>query len=161
MEILTDHRNLKYFKTAQKLNRHQIQWSIFLSRFNLVITYRPGKSGGKPDALSRCVDHKPDNAEENKDVVLLPPGLFKEVALRGNTAELPLLVAIRQESVQDDGLTELRQCFPEDWKQEHRIWSYRGFVYMPKSMRARCMKEHHDSPVAGHPGRDNVVNICI
>jgi len=37
VQILTDHKNLEYFMTAQKLNRRQARWSLFLSRFD--ITY--------------------------------------------------------------------------------------------------------------------------
>lgn len=35
------------------LNRRQTRWAEFLSRFNFKIQYRPGKVGGKPDALTR------------------------------------------------------------------------------------------------------------
>ena len=33
-EIWTDHKNLKYFMKAQKLNRRQVRWALYLSRFN-------------------------------------------------------------------------------------------------------------------------------
>ncbi len=32
-EVWTDHKNLTYFREAQKLNRRQSRWSLFLSRF--------------------------------------------------------------------------------------------------------------------------------
>jgi hypothetical protein len=57
IEILTDHKNLEYFWTVQKLNRKQACWSLILSRFDFSLHHRPGKSMGKPDALSRCPDH--------------------------------------------------------------------------------------------------------
>jgi RNase H-like domain found in reverse transcriptase len=37
IEILTDHQNLQYFRSAQKLNRRQARWSIFLSQFNFTL----------------------------------------------------------------------------------------------------------------------------
>jgi hypothetical protein len=40
--VHTDHTNLEYFMSAKVLNRRQDHWSISLSRFNFVITYRPG-----------------------------------------------------------------------------------------------------------------------
>jgi len=58
VQILTDHKNLEYFMTAQKLNRRQARWSLFLSRFDIIMTHRPGKSSAKPDLLSRRSDHK-------------------------------------------------------------------------------------------------------
>jgi hypothetical protein len=39
--------------SARVLNRRQAHWSISLSRFNFMITYRPGSQQGRSDALSR------------------------------------------------------------------------------------------------------------
>jgi len=70
VEIWTDHKNLEYFMTARKLNRHQAHWSLYLARFNFKLTHRPGRSMGKLDALSRRPDHG-KGTSDNKDVVLL------------------------------------------------------------------------------------------
>ena len=56
IEVISDHKNLLYFASARTLTRRQARWSLFLSRFNFTITYRPGRLGGKPDALSRRSD---------------------------------------------------------------------------------------------------------
>ena len=53
IKVLTDHKNLEYFTTTKLLDRRQTCWSQFLSQFNFVIVYRPGKARGKPDALRR------------------------------------------------------------------------------------------------------------
>ena len=37
--ILSDYKNLTYFWTAQKLNRQQAQWSLFLSEFDLKLLH--------------------------------------------------------------------------------------------------------------------------
>ena len=39
--ILTDHKNLTYFRTAQKLNPRQARWSLMLSMFDLVLIHAP------------------------------------------------------------------------------------------------------------------------
>lgn len=39
--------------SIKQLSRRQAQWSEFLSRFDYRITYRPDKTDGKPDALTR------------------------------------------------------------------------------------------------------------
>ena len=57
IEVLNDHRNLTYFRTAQTLNRRQAQWSLYLSQFDYSLTHRAGKHSAKPNALSRCIDH--------------------------------------------------------------------------------------------------------
>jgi len=53
IDVVTDHKNLKYFSTSKVLSRRQAWWSEFLSQFNLVIRFCPGKLGAKPDALTR------------------------------------------------------------------------------------------------------------
>jgi len=67
VEIWTDH---KYFMTAKKLNRRQAHWSLYLARFDFKLTHRPGRSMGKPDALSRRPDHG-KGTSDNEDVILL------------------------------------------------------------------------------------------
>ena len=39
--------------STKMLNRRQARWSEFLSCFDFKIIYEPGKSGGKPDTLTR------------------------------------------------------------------------------------------------------------
>ncbi|GGS28230.1 hypothetical protein GCM10010252_78010 [Streptomyces aureoverticillatus] len=52
--VYTDHKNLEYFMSTCVLNRRQVRWSMSLSRFEFIITYRSGKQQGLSDALSRC-----------------------------------------------------------------------------------------------------------
>jgi hypothetical protein len=52
-QAITDHRNLQTFMTAKQLNPRQARWAELLSQFHFRITYRPGKQGEKPDALTR------------------------------------------------------------------------------------------------------------
>jgi hypothetical protein len=64
VKVITDHKNLEYFTTTKLLNRRQARWSEFLSRFNFKIVYRPGKQGGKPDALTRRSEDLPKEGDE-------------------------------------------------------------------------------------------------
>jgi len=70
VEIWTDHKNLEYFMTAKKLNRHQAHWSLYLARFDFKLTHCPGRYMGKPDTLLRRPDHG-KGASDNENVVLL------------------------------------------------------------------------------------------
>jgi RNase H-like domain found in reverse transcriptase len=56
IDVITDHKNLEYFCTTKLLTRRQVRWSEYLSQFNLVIRFRPGCLGAKPDALTRRWD---------------------------------------------------------------------------------------------------------
>jgi hypothetical protein len=42
IEIWTNHTNLEYFRMAQKLNRRQAHWSLYLSHFNFMLHHKPG-----------------------------------------------------------------------------------------------------------------------
>jgi len=48
IDIVTDRKNLEYFSTSKVLSHWQAWWSEFLSQFNLVIRFCPGKLGAKP-----------------------------------------------------------------------------------------------------------------
>jgi hypothetical protein len=85
-EVWTDHKNLEYFQTAQKLNLQQAQWSLYLSQFDFLLHHKPGRSMGKPDALSQHTDHG-DGSRDNKDTTLLQLELFAICALEGLTVE--------------------------------------------------------------------------
>jgi len=56
IDVVTDHWNLQYFSMTKILTRRQARWSEYLSGFNLVIRFHPGKLGTKPDALTRRWD---------------------------------------------------------------------------------------------------------
>ena len=65
INMVTDHKNLEHFSTTKLLTCHQAHWSEYLSQFNLVIRFCPGKLGTKPDSLTRRWDiyHKGGNSD--------------------------------------------------------------------------------------------------
>jgi len=82
VEIWTDHKNLKYFMTAKKLNRRQARWFLHLARFDFLLHHRPRYAMGKPDTLSRRADHG-NRASDNENVVLLQLEFLAVHALEG------------------------------------------------------------------------------
>ena len=50
--------------TTKQLSRCQAHWSEYLSRFNFVIHFWPGKLGGKPDALTWRSGDLPKEGDE-------------------------------------------------------------------------------------------------
>jgi hypothetical protein len=44
-EVWTDHKNLKYFWTAHKLNRRQAWWPLVLSQFDFTLHHVDGEAG--------------------------------------------------------------------------------------------------------------------
>ena len=77
VNVVTDHKNLEYFATTKLLTRQQACWSEFLFQFNIVIRFRPGKLGVKPDSLTRRWDVYPK--ERDKDYAHVSPHNFRPV----------------------------------------------------------------------------------
>jgi hypothetical protein len=63
VDVVTDHKNLKYFASTKDLTCRQVCWSKYLCHFNMVIQFQPGKLGGKPDALTRRWDVYPKEGD--------------------------------------------------------------------------------------------------
>jgi len=72
-EIWTDHKNLKYFMKAQKLNRRQARWALYLLRFNFMLKHIPGSKIRKINSLSRRPDWKVGVERDNEDETLVKP----------------------------------------------------------------------------------------
>jgi hypothetical protein len=67
---------------AQKLNCQQARWLLYLSRSDFTLHHKPGRSMGKPDALSRWADHGSGQGD-NDNLTLLAPELFRIHLLAG------------------------------------------------------------------------------
>jgi len=84
--IRTDHQNLKYFKSLQKITPHQAQWHEFLQDYNFELEHFPGKSNTIADLLSRRKDFE-GGVNPNKNVTILPETLFACVTYLRNDPE--------------------------------------------------------------------------
>src|SRR5882724_5103593 len=95
--MVTDHQNLQYFSMTKILTHQQAQWSEYLSRFNLIIHFHPGKLRTKPDALTRQWDIY--LKEGNSDYASINPQNYhlvftsKQLALslQATTLSIPVL----------------------------------------------------------------------
>jgi len=70
-EIWSDHKNLEYFMSSQKLNCRQARWALYLSRFDFTLKHVPGSSIGKAGSLSRRPDWQIRVERDNKDRMLV------------------------------------------------------------------------------------------
>ncbi|ESK80701.1 hypothetical protein Moror_9511 [Moniliophthora roreri MCA 2997] len=66
--VLSDHKNLTYFRTAQKLNRRQARLSLYLTQFDLRLVHVPGTKMVQSDALSRRPDLIDEEENDNEDI---------------------------------------------------------------------------------------------
>src|SRR5260221_7766357 len=103
-EIHMDHKNLSYFREAHKLNRCQARWFLYLSRFDFILTHKPGRQMGRPDALSMWADHL-RGVDDNTDFTLLTLEVFELRATEAVTLEgeeAIFMERIRQSTQFDD-----------------------------------------------------------
>jgi len=72
VQVFSDHQNLEYFTTTKVLNRRQARWAQELAGIDFRIYYRPGTQNGKPDALSRRSEYRPEKGGvENQPITTI------------------------------------------------------------------------------------------
>src|SRR5437016_1359021 len=174
VKIWTDHKNLEYFMSAKQLNRRQARWSLYLARFDFLLHHRPGKSMGKPDALSRRADHG-TGAGDNSDIVLLAPKHFAVrvlEALEFAGPELDILQDIRKgvrnpeeepiaKAVKLLRKSSTRSLRSGEWSDRDGLLYFRGRIYVPpdSDLRRRIVSLCYDTKVAGHAGRFKTLEL--
>jgi hypothetical protein len=176
VEIWTDHKNLEYFRVAQKFNRRQARWSLYLSHFDFTLHHKPGRSMGKPDALSRRADHGSGQGDNN-NLTLLAPELFRIHALAGirlEGDERNILREVRRslkDNVQEELVAKAARELQKDkgrgmvksaeWSESDGLLMFCGKIYVPKdkNLGRRIVEQHHDMCIAGHAGRFKTLKL--
>jgi len=69
VQVYSDYQNLEYFTTMKVLNHRQARWAKELAGIDFRINYRSGSRSGKPDALSRRSEYRPEKGgNENQPI---------------------------------------------------------------------------------------------
>ena len=170
-EIWMDHKNLEYFMKAQKLNRRQARWALYLSRFDFILKHVAGSTMGKADGLSQRADWKVGVDKDNENQIFIKDNWIcsmYEVVVEG--PEVDLLEKIKKARSKDEdvirvveemkkaGVKELRG---NEWKIEEDLVLKEGKIYIPKDeeVRMEVIQLHHNVLVAGHGGRWKTVEL--
>lgn len=125
--VWTDHKNLEYIRSAKRVSPRQARWSMFFSRFNFTLSYRPGHKNLKPDALSRQFSSCDEKKEPDP---ILPAYCFVQAA----HFEIESVVAAAQA-----GEAGPSQC------PTNRL-------FVPSSVRPQVLQWGHSSKLSCHPG---------
>jgi hypothetical protein len=181
VDVFTDHKNLEYFSTTKLLTRRQVRWSEYLAQFNLVIRYRPGKLGTKPDALTRRWDVY--LKEGNSDYATINPQnlrpLFTTKQLNASVRASALIgPALRGAAIMDiDSLhQDIRSALPNDPVSALHLpvpsdsrWSLspeglllrNNRIYVPNTadLRLRVLRHKHDHVLSGHFGQNKTLAL--
>jgi len=95
--VYTDHQNLQSFLTKKVWNKCQIRWAQELTNYNFKIVYRPGSRGGKPDALSRRPEYRPEEGARYSEQSILKSEHFQvSVIYQKRNAETALVPEKRE-----------------------------------------------------------------
>lgn len=159
-EIWSDHQNLTYFREARKLNRQQARWFTEMQEYDFTLHHKPGSTIGVPDAIS----HKAglDRGEnDNKDIVMLKSSFFRVLlhatALDFEGEDESIVCCIKDCSApREDSVTCALLLKNPNWTEhDGGLLTHRDRIYVPpdEDLRADIIKAHHDTPIAGHPGR--------
>ncbi|XP_044719167.1 reverse transcriptase (RNA-dependent DNA polymerase) domain-containing protein [Hirsutella rhossiliensis] len=184
--ILTDHRNLEYFMTRQKLTERQSRWAAELSQFDFKLEYRPGSEAVVPDALSRREQDKPqgidDEREQGRMIQLIPDSAIPSStracinAMSSDCSEASTLPKMKVFEVAD-----LQQLWDETvakdsiFRAAYKAVRDRERAFPPslglkiqisecaidagKRLTFRDRIWSHDSVATGHPGREGTLAI--
>jgi len=158
---------------AQKLNRRQARWVLYLSRFNFTLKHVPGTKMGKADSLSRKPDWEVGVEKDNEDETMIKPEWLEvrkievvEIIVDG----VDLLEEVRKSKVKDDKVvkaveemkrTGVKILRDEEWREVDGIMYKEGKVYVPKDkkLRTEIIRLHHDTPIGGHRGQWKTVEL--
>ena len=167
--ILSDHKNLTYYREARKLNRRQARWSLYLSEFDVKLVHTPGHKMVQSDALSRRPDFVPEEDNDNDDMIMLPNDLFVnliDTELQQRIANCTMMdrdaIEVLETLIQK-GPTTVRNNL-SDWTMEEfngkNVLFFKGKNYVPQdeTLRREITKMFHDHKTAGHPGELETFN---
>ena len=149
-EIFSNHKNLQYFMTNQKLNHRQACWSLELSKFNFNLVHKPGSSMVFSDALSHCPDYN-TGSEDNQNVTVLSPSHIRH----SFTCYAPnsIVENIREHATINKDTFKKNSSLPS-WSFDDGLTTWHNHIVVPNvdSLHEKILKENHDSISAGHPG---------
>jgi len=95
--VYTDHQNLLAFLTKKVWNQQQIRWGQELTNNNFKILYRPGSRGGKPDALSRPPEYRPEEGARHSEQSILKNEHFQILVVHHKRSGVSALTPEKRE----------------------------------------------------------------
>ena len=105
VQVDSDHQNLEYYTTTKVLNRRQVRWAQELASIDFRIYYRPGTQNGKPDALSRRSEYRPEKGGvENQSITtVLKENHFEERLGRSFICSSARIILSRRQKGRKEG----------------------------------------------------------
>jgi hypothetical protein len=160
-EIWNDHANLQWFMKHQDLNCRQARWAQYLSRFNFKWLHKAGATMGKADALSRREDHSIGIEKDNTGILVIPPDQIHSVTEVRIATDADIIIDTIKDILYDLKEPDLIPLRKQYVLKDRIFYDENGKIYVPEdqALRLDILKLHHDTPIAGHPGREKTLEL--
>ena len=127
IKIITDHKNLTYFKEARILNRRQARWALEIQDIPYELVYRKGSENTLANALTRRSDQA---VLENRKIFL---------------NEVSIEEAKKRNFHSKMNITEVTQ--------DQDIWKYKERqILTTQEEKRNILRNEHDDPGSGYSG---------
>jgi hypothetical protein len=145
----------------QDLNRRQARWAQYLSRFNFKWLHKAGAIMGKADALSRREDHSIGIEKDNTGVLVIPPDRIRSVTEVRIATDADIIINTIKDILYDLTEPDLIPLRKQYVLKDRIFYDENGKIYVPEdqALRLDILKLHHDTPIAGHPGREKTLEL--
>jgi len=183
-KIFSDHQNLSNFQSAILLSRRQARWAEHLKQYNFEILYRKGSANVKADTLSRCPEFT--SREGGTTSATQQTLLDKNQCLEVGAMDLD--VSDKYEVIQISAM-DIEQLLPEAKERikekamldekyinlckqissggnvdrhftiVNELLCWKNRIYVSEGLRQRVSQSEHDSKVAGHFGREQMLEL--
>ncbi|KAJ3656460.1 hypothetical protein Zmor_015536 [Zophobas morio] len=185
--LRTDNKALLWLNSAKDINAKLTRWALLLQEFKFRVEHCPGKDNQLPDLLSRdpAGDELTDEVESIERMLLPSLGAAEDRHDDQASATITTLAAIEVVTFADEiraaqladpefpGMIRRLEAIAEEGPQApgdaafaRNYYTEDGFLWrrgdprrlwVPTAARPRVLHEFHESPEAGHPGRDETI----
>jgi hypothetical protein len=181
INVLIDHKSLKYFMITKKLNKRQARWAEFLAEFDFKIVYQSERKNDKTDSFIRRFE---DRSNENDDfddrnkhmhqTILSAKKIDSRIVQKLNdtkeNSKLSLFDRVKIVNQKDRTCVEIRKALQEnkksydemllkEFKSVENILFFKEklWVFESNQLKLNIIKEIHDQSAAEH---SSIRRIC-
>ena len=145
----------------QDLNRCQARWAQYLSQFNFKWLHKVGATMGKADALSWREDHAIGIEKNNTRILVIPPEQISSVTEVHIATDADIIIDTIKDILFDLKEPDLIPLWKQYILKDQIFYDEKEKIYVPddQALRLDIVKLHHNTPIAGHPGREKTLEL--